>query len=292
LREQQGSDGFFNIIQSRTGHPDFRRQVWEVIDVITENNTQSRALRRELFARACEAGCTDLAAATFTDLQILAISHKARIQAKLELNGTQLVDLSKGLFRLKQVDDIAAADLESSRAIVSDPTTSAEQRTHHRNRIHDPHEMTMAYRFGLKDRLQLPFQPETLSFIGMANVTPTMLDAAYRKVVALDGSPEVFEALVSMDFWQDFITHKYQSQFEDSRQPFQDRQAILDEQKSQGKLTESEYKTRTDDLQAQHAIAEATLIQTLTRQELQPDPTIEGRPASDTPENEATPGAD
>ncbi|VVN82130.1 hypothetical protein PS833_01166 [Pseudomonas fluorescens] len=292
LREQHGWDGFFNIIKSRTGHPDFRRQVWEVIDVITENNPKSLALRRELFARACEAGCTDLAAATFTDLQILAISHKARIQAKLELNGAQLVDLSKGLFRLKQVDDIAAADLESSRAIANDPTASAAQRNHHRNRIHDPHEMTMAYRFGLKDRLQLPFQPETLSYTEMAKVTPTMLDAAYTKVVALDGSPEVFEALVSMDFWQDYITHKYQSQFEDSRQPFQDRQAILDEQKSQGKLAESGYKAQTDDLQAQHAIAEATLIQTLTRQELQPDPTIEGRPASDTSGNEATLGAD
>jgi len=288
LREQHGSDGFFNIINSRTDHPDFRRQVWEVIDVITENNPQSRVLRRELFARACEAGCTDLAAATFTDLQILAISHKARIQAKLELNGAQLVDLSKGLFRLKQVDDIAAADLESSRAIVNDPATSTEQRNHHRNRIRDPHEMTMAYRFGLKDRLQLPFQPEALTFIGMAKVTPTMLDAAYRKVVALDGSPEVVEALVSMDFWQDYITNKYQSQFEDSRQPFQDRQAILDAQKSQGKLKESEYKTQTDDVQAQHAIAEATLIQVLTRQELQPDPTIEERPASDTSGNQAT----
>ena len=292
LREQHGSDGFFDIINSRTGHSDFRRQVWEVIDVITENNPQSRALRREVFARACEAGCTDLAAATFTDLQILAISHKARIQAKLELNGAQLVDLSKGLFRLKQVDDIAAADRESSRAIVNDPATSTEQRSHHRNRIRDPHEMTMDYRFGLKDRLQLPFQPETLSYTEMAKVTPTMLDAAYRKVVALDGSPQVFEALVSMDFWQDYITHKYQSQFEDSRQPFQDRQATLDEQKSQGKLTESEYKTQTDDLQAQHAIAEATLIQTLTRQELQPDPTIEGRPASDTSGNQATSEAD
>jgi len=172
LREQHGSDGFFDIINSRTGHSDFRRQVWEVIDVITENNPQSRALRREVFARACEAGCTDLAAATFTDLQILAISHKARIQAKLELNGAQLVDLSKGLFRLKQVDDIAAADRESSRAIVNDPATSTEQRSHHRNRIRDPHEMTMAYRFGLKDRLQLPFQPETLSYTEMAKGDP------------------------------------------------------------------------------------------------------------------------
>ncbi|WP_456022815.1 NEL-type E3 ubiquitin ligase domain-containing protein [Pseudomonas protegens] len=270
LREQEGSDGFFNILASRTDHSDFRRQAWEVIDVISENNPQSRALRRELFDRACEAGCTDLAAATFTDLQILALTHKARMQARQDLDGTQLVDLSKGLFRLRHVDDIAAADIASSRAIINDPATAITQQNIHRLRIRDPHEMTMAYRLGLRDRLQLPFQPESLTFIGMAGVTPAMLDTAYQKVSALKGSPEEFQALVSMDFWQDFITHKYRVQFDQARQPFQDQQAVLDSQSAQHLLTASQYSAKTDDVTAQLAIAEATLIRKLTRQELQP----------------------
>jgi Leucine-rich repeat (LRR) protein len=270
LREQEGSDGFFSILASRAGHSDFRRQAWEVIEVISENNPQSRALRRELFDRACEAGCTDLAAATFTDLQILVLTHKARVQARQDLDGTQLVDLSKGLFRLRHVDDIAAAEIASSRAIINDPATSVEQQNIHRLRIRDPHEMTMAYRFGLRDRLQLPFQPESLTFIGMAGVTPAMLDAAYQKVIALKGSPEEFQALVSMDFWQDFITHKYQVQFDAARQPFQDQQAVLDSQSAQRLLTAAQYSAQTDDVTAQLAIAEAALIRTLTRQELQP----------------------
>jgi hypothetical protein len=290
LREQQGSDGFFNILASRAHHADFRRQVWDVIDVISQDNPQSRTLRRELFDRACEAGCTDLAAATFTDLQVLAMTHKARIQARLDMNGAPLVALSKGLFRLKQVDDIAAAEIASSRAIIDDPATSRELRNSHNLRIRDPHEMTMAYRFGLRDRLQLPFQPQTLSFIGMAGVTPAMLDAAYRKVSTLNGSPEEFQALVSMNFWQDFIIHKYQAQFDASRQPFQDRQEILDSQSSQRLLSEAQYKSQTDDVTAQLAIVEATLIQTLTRQELQPRTTIEAPPANVTPAQE-TPGS-
>ena len=101
LREHEGSDGFFNILASRVHHADFRRQAWDVIDVISQDNQQSRTLRRELFTRACEAGCTDLAAATFTDLQVLAMTHKARVQARQDLQGGPLVELSKGLFRLK-----------------------------------------------------------------------------------------------------------------------------------------------------------------------------------------------
>jgi hypothetical protein len=146
--------------------------------------------------------------------------------------------------------------------------------------------MTMAYRFGLKDRLQLPFQPQALSFIGMAGVTPAMLDVAYRKVIALNGSPEEFQALVSMDFWQDFITHKYQAQFDASRQPFQDRQEVLDGQAAQRLLSEAQYNSQTDDVTAQLAIVEATLIQTLTRQELQPRTTIEASSANVTPADE------
>ncbi|WP_307338527.1 NEL-type E3 ubiquitin ligase domain-containing protein [Pseudomonas lini] len=288
LREDQGSDGFFNIIQSRTRHQDFRRQVWDVIDAITEDNPESLVMRREVFDRACEAGCTDLAAATFTDLQILTATHRARTQARNELNGTPLVSFSRSLFRLRHVDDIAAADLESSRAIINNPATSAQQKRHHRNRIHDPHEMVMAYRFGLKDRLQLPFQPEALNYIGMADVTPAMLDAAYRKIVALDDSPEEFQALVALDLWQDYITHKYLKKFEDCRQPFQDQQAILDSRASQQQLTEAEYKAQTNDLQALLAIEEATLIQALTRQELQPRSPNEEPSASNPAGDEAS----
>ncbi|MBC3271487.1 hypothetical protein HU765_16195 [Pseudomonas sp. SWRI81] len=281
LRELEGSDGFFNIIESRSGHADFRRQVWEVIDVMTDNDAQSRALRRELFDRACEAGCTDLAAATFTDLQILAVTHKARMQARQDKNGAPLVTLSRGLFRLKQVDDIAAAHVASSRLIINDPATSEAQRNVHRRRIRDQHEVTMAYRFGLKDRLQLPFQPQSLTFILMAEVTPGMLEAAYNKVIVLNDSPEEFQALVSMDFWQDFVIYKYQTQFEASRQPFQDRQAALDSQYAQEQLTEAQYIAQTNDGQAQLAIAEAALIQELTRQELQPRTTVETSPADE-----------
>jgi Leucine-rich repeat (LRR) protein len=285
LQEMEGSAGLINILEKLGDHPDFRRQAWDVIDFITGTDPRSKALRRELLDRACEAGCRDLNAATFTDLQILTATYKARVQAGLDLNGAPLVELSRQFFRLKQVDDIAAADLAASTAIANDPTASRQLRERQRERIRDPHEMTMAYRFGLAERLQLPFQPDIVIYSGMAGVTPAMLNAAYRKVRALNGSPEEFQALVSMDFWQDFIIHKYQPQFDASRQPFRDRQDILDSQSSQGLLTEAQYQSQTDDVTAQLAVTEAALIQTLTRQELQPQASTSAnvQPAPETP---------
>ena len=282
LKAQEGSDGFFNIISKLAHHADFRRQVWDVVDAISKNSVQTRALRRDVFDRACEAGCTDLAAATFTDMQILTMTHQARVQARQDGDGTRLVELSRSLFRLRQVDDLAAAEIAASRAIVDDPQTSASKRSSHHLRLRDPHEMTMAYRFGLKDRLQLPFQPQTLSFIGMAGVTSPMLEVAYRKIIALNGSPEEFQALVSMDFWQDFITHKYSSRFDAARQPYQQKQAALDEQFATKVLTQPEYQTQTNDVTAQLAISEATLIQALTREEIRPGDAVETPASSET----------
>ncbi|WP_406228128.1 NEL-type E3 ubiquitin ligase domain-containing protein [Pseudomonas siliginis] len=282
LKAQVGSDGFFNIISKLAHHADFRRQIWDVVDAISENSVQTRALRRDVFDRACEAGCTDLAAATFTDMQVLTMTHKARMQARQDGDGARLVDLSRSLFRLRQVDDLAAAEIAASRAIVDDPQTSARERNIHQLRLRDPHEMTMAYRFGLKDRLQLPFQPQTLSFIGMAGVTSPMLEVAYRKIIALNDSPDEFQALVSMDFWQDFITHKYSSRFDAARQPYQQKQAALDAQSATNALTETEYQAQTNDVTAQLAISEATLIQALTREEIRPGDGVETTASSET----------
>lgn len=89
-----------------------------------------------------------------------------------------------------------------------------------------------------------------------------------RKIIALDNSPEEFQALLSREFWQEFVIHKYQSQFEAQRQPFQDRQATLDESYAANELSFAEYDAQSRALQAPLAIEEAALIETLTRLEL------------------------
>ena len=107
-----------------------------------------------------------------------------------------------------------------------------------------------------------------MRFDNLVSVSQAQLDAAYKKIIALDNSAEELEALVSREFWQAFIAHKYRSQFEAHRQPFQDRQGALDDSYSANKLSFAAYERKSKALQQSLAIEEAKLIEKLSRQEL------------------------
>lgn len=272
LRDQQGSDGLFNTLERLldlpAGHNELQRRVWKLIDSITENNPESERLRHELFERAGEAACCDRAAFTFGNLETRMMMHNARAQAKDQAQGPQLCALSKALFRLHEVDKIASADIAQREATILETRQRQGAQVLPAPHVSEEVEIRLFYRHGLKDRLQLPGQPEQMGFAQLANVSKAQLDAAYEKVIALDQSPEEFQALLSREFWREFITNKYQETFEQERQPFQDRQAALDDAHNAKTLSFADYEAQSEALQAPLAIQEAELIERLTRQEL------------------------
>ncbi|WP_426206603.1 NEL-type E3 ubiquitin ligase domain-containing protein [Pseudomonas sp. TWP3-1] len=272
LKAHQGSDPFFEILNrlkhGGAGHTDQQRRVWDVLDTMSENSPESERLRDDLFNRAGEPACCDRAAFSFGNLEVLSMAYKARTQALDQSQGQQLADFSRRLFRLHEVDKFASLDIKNSEAILRDPHTSAADRHLHSLRLSEEVEIRLAYRFGLKARLDLPGQPEQTSFTHMGKVDQDKLDNAHDTVKALDNSPQEREALLSREFWKDYLTNKHRQQFEDQRAPFQDRLADLHDSFVDRQLTEIEYKAKSEDLQAQLAIEEAALMQTLTIQEL------------------------
>ena len=272
LRQYALSDSFFNtlerLVDTPASHPDLQRRVWVMMDAMSENTPGADKLRRELFDRAGEAGCCDRAAFTFGNLETRVMIYRALAQAKDPAQGVVLAKLSKDLFRLHEVDKIAAADIANSKNILAAGTASPDQLQQHRNRVAEEVEIRLAYRYKLKDRLDLPGQTEDARFIEFAHVTQPMLDAAYKKVLALDDSPEEFQALVEREFWQEYITHKYKTLFETQRQPYQDRQAILDDLFATKELTNTAYEAQSKALQNSLAKDETAQIETLTREEL------------------------
>ncbi|MHC8346225.1 NEL-type E3 ubiquitin ligase domain-containing protein [Pseudomonas sp. RT6P73] len=279
LREQHGADGLFSMLERLdrleplgAGRADLQRRVWEVIDSITENSPESESLRNELFDRAGEPACCDRAAFSFGNLEVRVMIFRARSQALDQTHGLQLSKLSRGLMRLHEVDKIASADIQRSEAVINDPQVPEIEKYAHRDRLKEEVEIRLAYRHGLKDRLQLPGQPERVVFTHMGKVTQAMLDTACEKVLALDNSPEEFQALVSRDFWQDYVTNKYRPQFEAQSRPYQERLDALHDSFVAEEITKAAYQAQTNDLQAQLGIEEATLIQSLTRQELAEHP--------------------
>lgn len=272
LKAEPGSDGLFNTLErllpDTGGSNGIQNRVWRLIDSITENTERSESLRREVFDRAGDATCCDRAAFTFANLETQVLVYHAVGQASDKSQGQQLAALSKALFRLHEVDKIASADIAQREAAITASRSPEEAASLPLPHVPEEVEIRLFYRYRLKDRLLLPGQPERMAFERLAEVSDAQLEAAYQKVIALDDSPEEFQELVSRDFWQKFITHKHQDVFVRQRQPFQDRQATLDESHATRELPLEDYNIQSNSLQASWMIEEATLIETLTRQEL------------------------
>lgn len=272
LRNQPLSDGLFNtlklLLKPSTGHEELQSRVWRLIDSITENTPESERLRSEVFNRAGEATCCDRAAFTFANLETRMMMHAALAQAGDKAQGPKLFALSKALFRLHEVDKIASADIAQREAAIAATRSPEEAVLLGPPHIPEEVEIRLFYRHGLKDRLQLPGQPDRMGFPRLASVSEAQLEDAYKKVIALDNSPEELKELVSREFWQKFLTHKHQEFFEEQRQPFQDRHAALRESHEAGELSFADYDAQSKAMQKSWMVEEAALIETLTRQEL------------------------
>ncbi|AZE59026.1 MULTISPECIES: NEL-type E3 ubiquitin ligase domain-containing protein [Pseudomonas fluorescens group] len=272
LRSQPGAEPFFrllnNLMPAGPVHADLQRRVWEVLDSISENTEPSENHRKDLFNQAGEPGCCDLAAYSFANLEVRTLIYRARAQATAQAPGAQLATLSKGLFRLDEVDKFARADIQRSKDIISDPAVPPADKSRHIDRLREEVEIGLAYRFGLKDRLQLPGQPERVRFTRLGQVTQQMLDDAYTHIIGQDNSAEEFHALLARDFWQDYVTHKYRAQFDRLSEPYQQQLAALHDQRAAEQLSAALYEARADELQARLAIEEGALIESLSRQEI------------------------
>ncbi|WP_338483806.1 NEL-type E3 ubiquitin ligase domain-containing protein [Pseudomonas trivialis] len=272
LHGRAGAQGFFEMLSgletSSAGHADLQRRVWEVIDAITAHSAESESLREQMFEWAGRAACCDRAALSFGNLEIMAMVYKARLQAMDANQGAALSTLSKRLFRLDQVEKIALNDIDQRRtAINHNPQLTPIQKESQLAALEEV-EIRLAYRDGLKDRLDLPGAPAQARFTRLAEVTQAMLDAAYAKVMALDESVQAFQALLAREFWQDFITQKYRPYFEAQSKPYQDELAVLFEQNSDGRLSNHAFETKAQALQARLVIEDAALIDRLTRKEI------------------------
>ncbi|MBP5952298.1 hypothetical protein H8B20_18755 [Pseudomonas sp. P42] len=278
LEAQQGSGGLFDTLErlllpESAGRADLQQRVWKLIDSISENSERSENLRREVFDRAGEATCCDRAAFTFANLETRVMMHHALAQAGDREQGPALFQLSRALFRLHEVDTLAAADIAQREAAIAESRTPEEARRLPAPQIPEEVEIRLFYRHALRDRLLLPGQPERMGFGRLVNVSDEHVNAAHQSVLALDNSVQEFQALVAREFWQKFITNKYQVDFETQRQPFQDRQAALDDLHAANELAPDDYQTQSNSLQASWIVAESALIETLTRQELAGYPT-------------------
>lgn len=283
LRDDPGSPGFFQMLADMETPPaareDLQRRVWAVIDSITEPSTESEALREEMFSWAGRAACCDRAALSFSNLEIMQMVYRAKAAATDATQGPVLLKLARGLFRLDEVEKTALQRIaERTDEINNNPQLSAHAKRMAIERLEEV-EIRLAYRYGLKDDLDLPGQPGHARFISMGEVTQEDLTNARARVLQLNNSPEERQALLARDFWKDYVTSKHRAQFDALSKPFHEQLAQLSGQVDAGGLSRADYDTQAQGLQGQLGVAEAGLIEQLTATELEEHPQP-GPPAS------------
>lgn len=259
LALEAGSSDFFRLLADLRQSQDFRlwrsdleRRVWEVI----EGCEQSYVLRRELFELAARpTSCVDSVTLSFSQLEVRTWVLSATRDIEESKIEHALLGVARALFRLDEVDRIAALDIQERQRLGA---------------TFDEIEVRLAYRVGLARTLELPGQPHSMRFESMANVSSRQLLAVRGQVLTAEQTPRLAASIVGREFWCDHLLSLQASEFEQTDQPFFERVEALAQQE-QG-LRDVDYLREMDTIATERETARQVLIRRLTDEALQRNP--------------------
>ncbi|WP_223453141.1 MULTISPECIES: NEL-type E3 ubiquitin ligase domain-containing protein [unclassified Pseudomonas] len=251
IKDDPASDGLFRLLAelgdtADTEHvrEDMTRRVWRVLEAAQVDTP----LREQVFELAANPiNCTDSAALNFSHLEVAVEVDKVINPTSGRSSAAPLLKLGRGLFRLDQLEQIAQA------RIAQDPKA-------------DPLEVSLAFRTGLAETLELPGQPRHMRYAQLSGVTPAMLNAAEQKIKAAELTPAFMRFLNRQPFWTDFLSRSYPRQFDSLNQTYPAKlQAVFENAES---LTTAEYLRQVSVIKAEKEAAENTVFEHLTQEAL------------------------
>ncbi|MBT9263508.1 hypothetical protein KKQ10_01335 [Pseudomonas sp. MG-9] len=250
LAAEPESGAFFHLLERlqdsrefRVANADLTRRVWVVMEAAASNTE----LREIIFASSTTHGtCVDGRILTFSGLESKVFIHNVLLdlpERGATVRGKALLTLSRQLFRLDRVDELARA--ASARSGF------------------DEAEVRLGYRIGLtggwEDGLELPGQPKNMSFA--SGVTPQQLLNARAEVVTAERSDRFLEYLIQRDYWMDFLKEQQPDAIREL-----DETSLSEEGGEEGlSADDPEYVTRLFD----HMAARNARLIELSRQEVE-----------------------
>lgn len=259
LMSEDNSEGFFRLIDSLTTSADYRaggwvreqlsRRVWELIDAMDLDSP----LREKLFRTAENPeNCEDASSEIFNRMGVQALVSQAHAYstsaAELE---SRLVTLSKGATRLDRVNQIALADS------LSRPGRAEEV------------EIYLAYQTALAQRLDLPWQSDSMLFRAIAGVTEDAIDRAYDTVLEREVGDGLVNGMLEQPFWEQYLRDIYPDRFEANDRLYDQRldrlEALREPSANRAPISDQEYAQRSIDL----AYERLELARSLSRMLLQ-----------------------
>lgn len=208
LRAHPAAEDFFVVLSRLTAtadaqsvRQDLSRRVWEMIESAARNSP----LRRHLFdLAAAPRSCTDSVALTFSALEVQI--ELARVASRDSPRKSELINLARRLFRLDQVQKIAAEHY----------TTSLDNG----GMALDELEVHLAYRVGLAQALDLPGQPRSMQFKTLAGVSRADLASAKSRVEIAEDSTQLQRFVSTLEFWRDYLAFVHKAELDVCSGPF------------------------------------------------------------------------
>ena len=229
VADEFGSEAFFAEIQKLAGSSDavpaYRNEladkVWRMLQAVAENTE----LRQKLFNEALvPSTCVDSGAQLFNAMGVEVLVHEAYGLVSKDLVEAELVSLARGKSRLNELARIARkriSDLmEQGRKLPEYDQDGGMimQRDEEGNFVRsiDEVEIYLSYVTALAERLDLPWQSRSMLF-EEEDVTPWMIETAFRQVLALETGDDLTDLLLEQDFWSKHIQGANRQAFKNLR---------------------------------------------------------------------------
>ncbi|CAI8944910.1 RING-type E3 ubiquitin transferase [Pseudomonas sp. IT-347P] len=248
FRDDPNAEGLFfllselgNTADSVKVNEDMRRRVWVVLEAAERD---AILCDQVLNLAANPINCTDSAAINFSHLELaVEIDQVTSLAGGRITSARPLLKLGRGLFRLDQVNQIAHEHALKHPAL-------------------DPLEVSLAYRIGLAETLDLPGQPQHMQFTGLAKVTAADLATAKSKVETAELSSEWLTFMLRKPFWCDYLKRTFPRQFASIQATYNEKIEALEDQRD--KLSEDDLRNAMDVPQLEREQAEEKVFSRLT----------------------------
>ncbi|MGC7839247.1 NEL-type E3 ubiquitin ligase domain-containing protein [Pseudomonas wayambapalatensis] len=256
LQGETGSQGLFRFLADFSNSEDFsdaperfRARVWRIL----EQCEQHELLRDRVFLEAAgPRTCEDRLLLVLEQMEISILAERATCDLPASQTESALLRLGRGLFRLDELDRIAARHVESMRL--------------HAWALVDEVEIRLFYRLKLAYALDLPIEPETMHYQSFANVNTSDLLRARREVLAAENTQSLADSLSQRPFWEAYARHHYNDRFGEVIERFHTRLADLEAYVGKGAIDEWTFDLRSRALKDEYAIAERKLLRELAEE--------------------------
>lgn len=232
VHAEPGSGEFFNVLDGLISSADYAasrhqltRRVWNMISAVSSN----AQLRQQIFSLAAHPQtCGDGLTLIFDDMEVHVLVFNVMESSLSAEQPNAMFKLVRGLDRIDQVEKIAQEHIDIY-------TESAGHQ--------DPVEVRLAYRIGLARGLGLPQQATKMLFPGLAAVDASALDVAYRRIIARERTDEFLDALLTREFWANYLEEYDAKGFDALKTDFFERLESVDIDVSAG---EQHYRERIE----------------------------------------------